>query len=95
VSTADEFTYVDPVDGSISRKQGIRVLFSDGSRVVFRLSGTAGSGATIRVYIEKYESDPAKVGQVTSQALQELVAIALQVSNLAAITGFESPSVIT
>lgn len=95
VAKADEFTYVDPVDQSVSHNQGIRVLFTDGSRVVFRLSGTAGSGATIRVYIEKYEADPAKVQQITSSALQELVAIALQVSDLRALTGFENPSVIT
>mmetsp|Transcript_10483 Transcript_10483/g.14465 ORF Transcript_10483/g.14465 Transcript_10483/m.14465 type:complete len:1069 (+) Transcript_10483:63-3269(+) len=95
VAKADEFTYVDPVDQSVSYNQGIRVLFTDGSRVVFRLSGTAGSGATIRVYMEKYEADPTKVQQITANALQELVAIALEVSNLKALTGFENPSVIT
>lgn len=66
VAKADEFTYVDPVDKSVSKNQGIRVLFVDGSRVVFRLSGTAGSGATIRVYIEKYEGNPDLVQQVTT-----------------------------
>jgi phosphoglucomutase len=95
VSTADEFTYLDPIDGSVSRNQGIRVLFRDGSRIVFRLSGTAGSGATIRMYIEKYEADAAKVLQHTAVALKELVDIALKVSDLANITGFTAPSVIT
>lgn len=95
VATADEFTYLDPIDGSISRNQGIRVLFTDGSRIVFRLSGTAGSGATIRMYIEKYEGDAGKVKQHTATALAGLVEIALRVSDLQAITGFTAPSVIT
>eukprot|EP01038_Epipyxis_sp_PR26KG_P010417 gene10417-13993_t len=95
VGTADEFTYLDPIDQSISKNQGIRVLFTDGSRVVFRLSGTAGSGATIRLYLEKYESNPTLVLSNVASTLQPLVDIALQVSNLQAITGFANPSVIT
>lgn len=95
VATADEFTYLDPIDQSVSYNQGIRVLFTDGSRIVFRLSGTAGSGATVRMYLEKYEGDAGKVLQHTAAALQDLVRIALQVSNLPAITGFANPSVIT
>lgn len=95
VANADEFTYKDPIDASVSRNQGIRILFTDGSRIVFRLSGTAGSGATIRMYLEKYESDPSKILGVTATALQELVHIALQISNLTEITGFASPTVIT
>ena len=75
--------------------QGIRVLFTDGSRVVFRLSGTAGSGATIRVYFEKYEADPAKLQLPVATALESLVQIGLAVSNIVAITGFASPTVIT
>jgi phosphoglucomutase len=98
VASADEFTYLDPIDGSISHNQGIRVLFTDGSRVVFRLSGTAGSGATVRVYIEKYQgpggADSALFLQ-TSKALEELVAIALKVSDIVALSGMESPTVIT
>lgn len=86
---------MDPIDRSISRNQGIRILFTDGSRIIFRLSGTAGSGATIRLYLEKYEPDQHKIGQHTAAALKDLVAIALQVSNIVALTGFESPSVIT
>ena len=95
VATADEFTYLDPIDGSVSRNQGIRVLFTDGSRIVFRLSGTAGSGATIRMYLEKYEADARHVLLHTATALQDLVTIALQVSDLQAITGFANPTVIT
>lgn len=95
VATADEFTYLDPIDQSISYNQGIRVLFTDGSRIVFRLSGTAGSGATVRLYLEKYEGDASKVLQHTAAALQDLARIALQVSDLSNITGFANPSVIT
>lgn len=95
VATADEFTYLDPIDASVSYNQGIRILFTDGSRVVFRLSGTAGSGATIRMYLEKYEADPSKLTQLVSVALQELVEIALSVSKMQELTGFSSPTVIT
>ena len=98
VATADEFTYLDPIDGSISYNQGIRVLFTDGSRVVFRLSGTAGSGATVRVYIEKYQAptgDESALFLQTSKALEELVQIALKVSDIVRLSGFSSPTVIT
>lgn len=87
--------HVDRIDHSISRNQGIRVLFTDGSRVVFRLSGTAGSGATIRVYLEKYEKEADKLDLIVSEALNALVQIALQVSRIPEITGMLSPSVIT
>jgi phosphoglucomutase len=95
VASADEFTYLDPIDASVSHNQGIRVLFADGSRIIFRLSGTAGSGATIRMYLEKYEANPSRVLQHVAEALAPLVSIALSVSNLVAITGFANPSVIT
>lgn len=95
VGTADEFTYLDPIDGSISRNQGIRILFTDGSRIVFRLSGTAGSGATIRMYLEKYVPGSGDVLKVTSEAMSDLVSIALSVSDLQTITGFSNPTVIT
>jgi len=95
VRTADEFTYLDPIDQSISRNQGIRVLFVDGSRIVFRLSGTAGSGATIRMYLEKYEPDQNLISLHTANALRDLVAIALKISNIVELTGFANPSVIT
>ena len=95
VDKADEFCYVDPIDGSVSPNQGIRVLMVDGSRVVFRLSGTAGSGATVRMYLEKYESNPALVGGVTKDALKELVGVAFDISRIVEITGFSAPTVIT
>lgn len=95
VAVADEFTYLDPVDKSISRNQGIRILFTDGSRIVFRLSGTAGSGATVRMYLEKYEGDRSLILIHTAEALRELVNIAFQISQIKEITGFEEPTVIT
>eukprot|EP00595_Chromulina_sp_UTEXLB2642_P000226 CAMPEP_0196761712 /NCGR_PEP_ID=MMETSP1095-20130614/1014_1 /TAXON_ID=96789 ORGANISM="Chromulina nebulosa, Strain UTEXLB2642" /NCGR_SAMPLE_ID=MMETSP1095 /ASSEMBLY_ACC=CAM_ASM_000446 /LENGTH=1067 /DNA_ID=CAMNT_0042111603 /DNA_START=38 /DNA_END=3241 /DNA_ORIENTATION=- len=95
VKEADEFTYYDPIDGSVSSRQGIRILFTDGSRIIFRLSGTAGSGATIRVYLEKYENNPELLNQITSSALENLVQIALEISRIVELTGFESPTVIT
>jgi phosphoglucomutase len=95
VSVADDFTYVDPVDGSISTKQGIRYLMQDGSRIVFRLSGTAGSGATVRMYLEKYEPNAAKTKQVTAQVMGDLVSFALELSDLTKFTNRESPTVIT
>ena len=94
IRSADEFEYVDPIDGSVSSHQGIRLLFVCGSRIVFRLSGTAGSGATIRMYLEQYSKNPNEYIN-TREALREIVTIALQVSNLVAITGMESPTVIT
>lgn len=95
VAHADQFEYHDPVDGSISRNQGVRILFTDGSRIVFRLSGTAGSGATIRMYLEKYEADTSKVEQVTGEAMRGLVDIALALSLLVEFTGRNEPTVIT
>jgi phosphoglucomutase len=95
VTKADDFAYRDPVDGSVSEHQGIRVLFEGGSRVVFRLSGTGTSGATLRVYIERYEPDPAKHGIETQQALADLVAAADDIAGIRAHTGRAKPSVIT
>ena len=95
IATADEFTYCDPIDGSVSYNQGIRLLFTDGSRIIFRLSGTAGSGATVRLYLEKYENNQDRILTKTSDALEELVSVALSLSKLVEITGFASPTVIT
>jgi len=95
VETADDFAYHDPVDGSVSEHQGIRVLFEGGSRVVFRLSGTGTSGATLRVYIERYEPDPAKHDIDTQQALADLIAAADDIAGIRRHTGRDRPSVIT
>lgn len=95
VATADDFSYTDPVDGSVSRGQGIRIGFSEGSRIVFRLSGTGTEGATLRVYLERFEADPAHHDQDTQQALADLVAIADDVAGIRRLTGREFPTVIT
>ena len=95
VREADDFAYHDPVDGSISKNQGIRILFEGGSRVVFRLSGTGTSGATLRVYLERYEADPAKLALPTAEALADLIAAAEEVASIRALTGRAKPDVIT
>jgi phosphoglucomutase len=95
IAAADDFAYHDPVDHSESRNQGIRVMFEGGSRVVFRLSGTGTEGATIRVYIERYEPDPAKHGLDTQQALADLIAAADEVASIRKHTGRSKPTVIT
>ncbi|MEW8000579.1 MAG: alpha-D-glucose phosphate-specific phosphoglucomutase [Candidatus Thiodiazotropha endolucinida] len=95
VEYADDFAYTDPVDGSISERQGIRVGFSDGSRIVFRLSGTGTEGATLRVYLEAYETDPSKQTQSTESVMIQLVDIALTLAEIEHRTGRTKPSVIT
>ena len=95
VSAADDFAYTDPVDGSTSAKQGIRVMFADGSRIVFRLSGTGTAGATLRVYIERYESDALKLAEDTQKALAPLIAAAAVIAGIKERTGRAAPSVIT
>ena len=95
VKACDDFAYSDPVDGSVSVSQGIRILFTDGSRIVFRLSGTGTRGATIRIYLEAYDPDVANHHLDAQQALKELVDIALRLSDLIAITGQTQPTVIT
>lgn len=93
VKKADEFTYTDPVDKSVSAHQGIRFEFTDGSRVVFRLSGTGSVGATIRVYVERYEKD--QLDLETADAVKSLIKIALDQSKMKEFTGREKPTVIT
>ncbi|CAN7228745.1 alpha-D-glucose phosphate-specific phosphoglucomutase [Massilia sp. LjRoot122] len=95
VAEADDFVYNDPVDGSVATRQGIRIIMADGSRIVFRLSGTGTEGATIRLYLERYEADPARHELDTQQALSELIAIADDVAELRRRTGRDTPTVIT
>ncbi|KAI4351835.1 hypothetical protein L6164_006145 [Bauhinia variegata] len=92
---ADDFTYTDPVDGSVVSKQGVRFVFTDGSRIIFRLSGTGSAGATIRVYIEQFEPDASKHDLDAQTALKPLIDLALSVSKLKEFTGREKPTVIT
>lgn len=95
VDICDDFSYVDPVDGSESHQQGIRILFADGSRIVFRLSGTGTQGATIRIYLEAYEPDESKHHLDAQEALNEMINIAMQLSGLQGKTGRDKPTVIT
>lgn len=91
----DDFAYSDPVDGSVSEKQGLRFLFADGSRIVFRLSGTGTEGATLRVYLESYEPNIAKHHLDPQVALSELINIAEELAQIKHFTGMDKPTVIT
>ena len=95
IKAADDFSYTDPVDGSTSVKQGVRILLEDGSRAVFRLSGTGTEGATLRLYLERYVADPALHEVETQKALAPLVALSEKLARIAAITGRKSPDVIS
>jgi phosphoglucomutase len=95
VAMADDFVYTDPVDKSVATRQGIRIIMTDGSRIVFRLSGTGTEGATVRLYLERYEADPARHAIDTQAALAKLAAIADQVAQLRQRTGRTQPSVVT
>jgi phosphoglucomutase len=95
VKMADDFWYQDPVDGSISQHQGIRIGLMDGSRIVLRLSGTGTQGATLRVYFERYEADPSRQQQQVQTALAPLIALADEIVNIQGHTGMSSPTVIT
>lgn len=95
VAKADNFSYTDPVDGSVAEGQGIRFVFEEGSRIIFRLSGTGSSGATIRLYVEKYEPDVAEQGLDAQVALKPFIDVALRVCKLKEFTGRGKPTVIT
>jgi phosphoglucomutase len=95
VKACDDFSYTDPVDQSVSSGQGIRILFEDGSRIVFRLSGTGTEGATVRVYIESFEHDPDKHHMDAQEALADLIEAAAIISRLQEFIGRSEPTVIT
>ncbi len=95
VEYADDFSYTDPVDGSVSSKQGIRIGFTDGSRIVFRLSGTGTKGATLRLYLESYEPDASKHDRDTQEALSDLIALAEEIAQIKKFTDRDAPTVIT
>ena len=92
---ADDFAYTDPVDGSVTTQQGIRIVFDDDARIVFRLSGTGTEGATLRIYLERFEPDPARQGVETQAALAPLIAIADRIAGVRERTGRDAPSVMT
>ena len=95
VKVCDDFSYTDPVDGSVSTGQGVRIIFTDDSRIVFRLSGTGTGGATLRIYLESFEPDVSKHHLDAQQALATLISTALKISELRKRTGREQPTVIT
>ncbi|PVV03753.1 hypothetical protein BB560_001758 [Smittium megazygosporum] len=95
IASADDFEYTDPIDHSVSKNQGLRIVFDDGSRIVVRLSGTGSSGATIRIYYEMYENRPEHLMMDTQTALKPLIDIALQITKLEEYTGRKEPTVIT
>jgi phosphoglucomutase len=95
IASADDFAYHDPVDGSDSAHQGIRIHFADGGRIVYRLSGTGTAGATLRVYIERFEPDPARQEIDTAAALGDIIALSDEIAGIQHFTGRAAPSVIT
>jgi phosphoglucomutase len=95
VEAADDFAYHDPVDGSLTEGQGLRVMFAGGSRIVYRLSGTGTVGATLRVYIERYEPAGGDLGQDAQAALADLIALSRSLGGVEARLGRKEPSVIT
>jgi phosphoglucomutase len=95
VEFSDDFSYTDPIDGSVSQNQGVRIGFTDGSRIVLRLSGTGTHGATLRVYLESYEPDVAKQSLDPQIALKDLIAIADELAHIRELTGMAAPTVIT
>ena len=95
VVLADDFSYTDPVDGSVSLGQGVRVIFDDGARVVFRLSGTGTEGATLRLYLERYQADPSRLDDPPQSALAELAELAEGLAGIRIHTGMAGPTVVT
>jgi len=95
VESADDFSYQGPIDDSLSEHQGVRILFDDGARIVMRLSGTGTEGATLRVYLETFEPDPARHDQDPQEALAPLIAAADEIAEISARTGRDGPNVVT
>jgi phosphoglucomutase len=95
VALADDFAYTDPVDHSVARGQGVRIIMDDGARIVFRLSGTGTEGATIRIYLEHYEADPARHALPVQQVLARLTGIASRIAEIHRHTGRDHPTIVT
>jgi phosphoglucomutase len=95
IASADDFAYTDPVDGSVSKNQGVRIIFADDSRIVYRLSGTGTEGATLRVYLERYQPGPDGLHLDPQEALAPIIAAAHEVADINQHTGRTAPNVIT
>ena len=95
ITQADEFSYQDPIDGSLAVNQGLRVVFGDAARIILRLSGTGTGGATLRLYLERYEREPGRLNWVPEEALSPLVNVAEELCHLGKITGRSAPSLVT
>ena len=95
VVLADDFSYLDPIDGSVSPNQGIRIIFGNGSRIVYRLSGTGTEGATLRIYLERFEKDPAHHALDAQVALSDLIELAETLGEVKKRSGRAAPTVIT
>ncbi len=95
IALSDDFAYVDPIDGSISEHQGLRIIFTDGSRIVLRLSGTGTQGATLRIYFERYEAERERLHLDAQQALTDLIGVAEEIAKIRHYTGRDAPTVIT
>jgi phosphoglucomutase len=95
IASADDFAYTDPVDGSVSQAQGVRILFQDGSRIVLRLSGTGTEGATLRLYLERYAAGPDGLDLDPQDALAPIIRAAHQLAGIARYTGRTDPNVVT
>lgn len=95
VAACDDFSYTDPVDGTFSSGHGLRILFDDGSRIIFRLSGTGTKGATVRIYLELFEPDVARHALDAQELLQTMITAANQLSEIPQLTGRNAPTVIT
>jgi phosphoglucomutase len=95
IAAADDFAYRDPVDGAVSQGQGLRVSFTDGSRLVLRLSGTGTEGATLRLYLERYVAGPEGLGEEVQAALAPVIAAAEDLARIRALTGRAAPDVVT
>ncbi len=95
IAAADDFAYIDPVDGSVSRGQGVRVVFADGSPLVLRLSGTGTEGSTLRLYLERFENDASRYGMDASEQLGAMVRAAEELAQIRRWTGMDAPTVVT
>ena len=95
IKAADDFAYTDPVDGSVSKNQGVRIVFEDGSRIVLRLSGTGTEGATLRLYLERYVAVPQGLAEDPQAALAPVIRAAHLLAGIESFTGRVSPDVVT